>query len=68
MRQILQLLEKDSWTSPEQIATMLGRPVAEVEQAIRDGEAKRVIVRYKTIINAPLSPQALQGGRRNPRE
>ncbi|MCL0098775.1 Lrp/AsnC family transcriptional regulator [Dehalococcoidia bacterium] len=51
MREILKLLEKDSRTSPEQIATMLDRPVAEVEQTIREAEAERVIVRYKTIIN-----------------
>lgn len=51
MREILKLLEKDSRTSPEQIATMLDRPVGEVEQTIREAEAERVIVRYKTIIN-----------------
>ncbi|MCL0089022.1 Lrp/AsnC family transcriptional regulator [Dehalococcoidia bacterium] len=51
MREILKLLEKDSRTSPEQIATMLDRPVGEVEQTIREAEAERVVVRYKTIIN-----------------
>ncbi|MCL0084215.1 Lrp/AsnC family transcriptional regulator [Dehalococcoidia bacterium] len=30
---------------------MLDRPVGEVEQTIREAEAERVIVRYKTIIN-----------------
>ncbi len=51
MKEILKLLEANARITPEQIATMLGRTVAEVEQVIRKAEAERIIVKYKTIIN-----------------
>lgn len=51
MKEILQILEQDGRTTPQQIATMTGRPVAEVEAAIKKAEAERLIVRYKAVIN-----------------
>ncbi len=51
MKEILKLLEEDARITPERIATMLGRPLSEVEKAIKKAEEERVIVKYKTIIN-----------------
>lgn len=51
MKEILKLLEEDARITPERIATMLGRPLSEVEEAIKKAEEERVIVKYKTIIN-----------------
>lgn len=54
MDEILEILEKDARTSPEEIAAMTGRDVEEVRGAIRSWEEKRVILRYKTVINRRL--------------
>ncbi|MFA4836428.1 MAG: Lrp/AsnC family transcriptional regulator [Dehalococcoidia bacterium] len=51
MEDILKILEKDARTTPEQIAVMTGRPVAEVKRLIKQAEDNRTIVRYKTVIN-----------------
>ncbi|MFO8009872.1 MAG: Lrp/AsnC family transcriptional regulator [Dehalococcoidia bacterium] len=51
MEEILKVLEDDARTSPEQIATMLGRDVAEVEQSIKKAEKDGIIVKYKTMVN-----------------
>jgi len=51
MKEVLKLLEEDARITPERIATMLGRPLSEVEEAIKKAEEERVIVKYKTIIN-----------------
>jgi len=51
MKEILEILEKDARTSPQQISTMLGIPLAEVEEAIRKAEEERTIIKYKTVIN-----------------
>jgi len=51
MKKIFEILEKDARTTPEQISTMTGIPLAEVEKVIRKGEEERTIVKYKTMIN-----------------
>ena len=51
MKEILEILEKDARTTPETIATMTGKKVAEVKRAIREAEKERIILKYKTVIN-----------------
>lgn len=51
MRDILKILERDARTTPEQIADMTGRDVAEVKRLIAEAEKKQTIRRYKTVIN-----------------
>lgn len=48
---ILNILEKDSRTSVEEIALMLNRPVNDIFAAIADMEKRRVICSYTTLIN-----------------
>lgn len=48
---ILEVLEQDSRTTPEQIATMLGLDTQTVHDAIRQMEAEGVIRRYKTVVD-----------------
>lgn len=49
--QILELLEEDGRISPEQIAIMLGMEAEEVRAKIAEWEAKKIIIRYNTIVN-----------------
>jgi DNA-binding Lrp family transcriptional regulator len=49
--EILAILAADARTSPEKIAAMTGRPVDEIEKAIKSFEKSGVIKRYKTIID-----------------
>lgn len=51
MKEILEILERDARTTPEQISTMTGIPLAEVEKVIQKAEKERSIVKYKTVIN-----------------
>ena len=51
MKEILEILEKDARTKPEQIATMLNKSTSEVEEAIKKAETERIILKYKTMIN-----------------
>lgn len=51
MEEILEILEKNSRYSDEQIATMTGKTVEEVREAIRDYEEKSIIAGYTTLIN-----------------
>lgn len=51
MKEILEILEKDARTTPETIATMTGKKVAEVKRAISEAEKERIILKYKTVIN-----------------
>ena len=51
MEEILKILENDARTTPEQIATMTGKSVAEVKKAIKQAEKDRTIIKYKTMIN-----------------
>lgn len=45
------ILARDARTAPETIATMVGRPVAEVKAAIEEYERTGIIKRYKTILD-----------------
>lgn len=51
MKQILQILEKDSHISPAQIAVMLDRDVEDVKNAIKQLEEEGIIVGYKTLVD-----------------
>ena len=49
--EILELLEDNSNLAPEDIATMIGASVEEVEEKINHLEATNVIVKYNTLID-----------------
>ena len=51
MEEILEILEKDSRYSVEEIAVMTGKTQGEVEKAIKDYEDKGVIAGYTTLVN-----------------
>ena len=51
MEEILKILEKDARTTPEQIATMTGKQVAEVKEVIAKAEREGIIIGYRTMIN-----------------
>ena len=50
-KEVLKILEQNARTSHETIATMTGLPLKDVGRIIASAEAKRAIVRYKTIVN-----------------
>lgn len=54
MDEILEILEKDARTSPEEIAVMLRRKPGEVKKAIAGFEKDGVILKYRTVINKEL--------------
>ncbi len=51
LKDILKLLESDSRTSVQQIATITGLPEAEVSETIKKAEQDQIILKYKTIVN-----------------
>lgn len=51
MEEILEVLEKNSRYTDEQIATMTGKTVEEVREAIRNYEEESIIAGYTTLIN-----------------
>jgi DNA-binding Lrp family transcriptional regulator len=51
MKEILSILENDARKTPQQIATMTGVPVGQVEETIKSAESDRTILKYKTLIN-----------------
>ena len=51
MKQIFEALEKDARLTAEQISTMTGIPVADVEKTIKKAEKNRAILKYKTVID-----------------
>jgi DNA-binding Lrp family transcriptional regulator len=51
LKEVLRILEDDARITPKQIATMVGRPVEEVDKAIKQAEKDRVILKYKTVVN-----------------
>ena len=53
MKEIFEILEQNARATPEQIATMVDKPVSEVEKIIRQAEKDGSILKYKTIINWP---------------
>lgn len=53
MKEIFEILEQDARVTPEQVATMVDKPVSEVEKTIRQAERDGTILKYKTIVNWP---------------
>lgn len=51
LKDILKILENDARTNSQQIATMTGTPVSEVNKIIEQAEKDRIILKYKTVIN-----------------
>jgi DNA-binding Lrp family transcriptional regulator len=51
LKDILKVLENDSRTTPDKLATMTGESIDEVKEQIEQAEQNRVILKYKTIIN-----------------
>jgi DNA-binding Lrp family transcriptional regulator len=58
MDEILQILEKDARTQPEDIAKMLKKKTQMVKDAIKKYEKEGIILRYKTVINKELVKEA----------
>lgn len=54
MNEILEILEKDARTSPEEIATITGENVNSVKRMLKKYEKEGIILGYKTIINKEL--------------
>lgn len=54
MNEILEILEKDARTTPEEIAKMLKVSPQSVKSAVKKFEKEGVILKYKTIINKEL--------------
>jgi len=54
MKEILDILEKDARTTPEEIAKLLKRSVGSVKKAIKRFEKSGVILKYKTVLNREL--------------
>lgn len=48
---VLDILNEDARRTPNLIATMLGAPLSEVEEAIAELEAEKVIVKYAPVVN-----------------
>ena len=55
MNEILEILEKDARTSPEEIAKMTGVALKSVKSAIAKLEKDGIILKYKTIINKEMA-------------
>lgn len=51
MEEILEILEKNSRYTEEEIAAMTGKTVDEVKAAIKDYEEKNIIMGYTTLVN-----------------
>ncbi len=51
MKEIFEILEQHARATPEQISTMVDKPVSEVEQIIKQAEKDRTILKYRTIID-----------------
>lgn len=51
MNEIFRILEQDARKTPEQIATMTGIPLAQVEETIKKAESDRTILKYKAMVN-----------------
>lgn len=54
MDEILEVLEKDARTAPEDIAKMLKKKPQEIKAAIKKYEKEGVILKYKAVINKDL--------------
>ncbi len=54
MQEILEILEKDARTTPEEIAKMLKKKLQDVKLAIKKFEKDGVILKYKAVLNKTL--------------
>lgn len=54
MNEILEILEKDARTTPEEIARMLKKSVGAVKNTIKKLEKEGIILKYKTVLNKEL--------------
>ncbi len=54
MNEILEILEKNARTTPEDMAKMLGMKVAAVKSAVKKLEKDGVILKYKAVVNKEL--------------
>jgi len=54
MKEILEILEKDARTTPEEISKTLKRSASSVKKTIKKFEKDGIIVKYKTVINREL--------------
>jgi len=54
MKEILEILEKDARTTPEEIAKMLKKNAGVVKKAIKKYEKEGVIIKYKTVLNTDI--------------
>lgn len=63
MREILEILENNARTTPEDIAKMLHRTPASVKSDIKKLERDGIILKYKTIINKELLREEESGVR-----
>jgi DNA-binding Lrp family transcriptional regulator len=53
MKEIFEILEQNARATPEQISTMVDKPVSEVEKIIKQAEKDGTILKYKAIVNWP---------------
>jgi DNA-binding Lrp family transcriptional regulator len=60
MKEILEILEKDARTTPEEIARMLKKSVGVIKNAIKKYEKEGVIVKYKTVVNRDILKDDVQ--------
>lgn len=51
MKDILKILSKNGKERPEKIATMVGKTKEEVEKLIKEMEEKKIIVKYKALVD-----------------
>jgi len=54
MNEILEILEKNARTTPEEMAKMLGMKVAAVKSAVKKLEKDGVILKYRAVVNKEL--------------
>jgi len=54
MNEILEILENDARTTPEEISKMVKKSTASVKSTIKKFEKDGVIVKYKTVLNREL--------------
>ncbi len=51
LQEVLKILENDARLTPKQIATMTGKPEAEIVKVIKKAEEDHLILKYKTVVN-----------------
>ncbi|MGA2775246.1 MAG: Lrp/AsnC family transcriptional regulator [Candidatus Omnitrophota bacterium] len=54
MNEIIEILEKDARTTPEEIAKMLKKKPVAIKETIKKLEKEGIILKYKTVINKDL--------------